>query len=495
MATTKTPKDTPKKRIKKSKPRKDYKRRSVVEPTDNLVIGDTPPAAGTPVVVAADPNNLPPDVLAKLYENVDYIKPSAKAQIEERIIADKLATAHIDKVEPDPLEQQAQMVTEITPPPPIKKDSKDKKIKENQNFGKDEPFKQPIEKQSTDKKNIPVLDLSEDKEEEIQENFSTYENEPVKRDYAIGKAVPVNYQDQQEGEIPSLSETQTAQPQPQPQPQQQQQQQSFNMPPPPISNIPEPEFQELNPDDLRARQQEEEQQTYSADPDSPSSGEDENYGNPAVQDLPQKEKLKAVRATVDLVLNNYALYKPKLFQLIGMPRRKIDKLAKSGQLDLSILLRNKEGMSESMGKIFKDIEYELRRQTEVTQEFKDTVRPLMVQIFMEHNIALTPMQLLLVMFGQDIATSTVNAIKLRSEVTDYIEVCKELVDIQKGKREPVPEVKRVQETEPAPQAEKSTKEKIKEKIDQKKDSPVVEDAIIISESNAPQNMELHNIPD
>ena len=135
--------------------------------------------------------------------------------------------------------------------------------------------------------------------------------------------------------------------------------------------------------------------------------------NPNLQDLSPAQKKKAAEQSADAILLAYGNLVPIPFKkMSSFNMGKIQNMALKGELDLNLVLMEDgttvktycEGVNEVVDKTF-----------EITPEMKEDIRPPLIEVLLENNLALTPTQRLIMAVGQQVVTMGLTAFQFMQQ--------------------------------------------------------------------------------
>ena len=146
--------------------------------------------------------------------------------------------------------------------------------------------------------------------------------------------------------------------------------------------------------------------------------------------------------------------------LAKIKESKVDKLAKDGLIDMNLRVPVDAYTSVSIPQIVQGFNSEIQDTFEVTDEFKDSVRPAMTRVFIKRGWGVTDEQQLMLAFGMDLAQKGAILFKLKKEGDMQLKRFVEMTNISRGK-----DVEFVTESEskrpqPAPQPEPQDEEEV-----------------------------------
>jgi hypothetical protein len=178
-----------------------------------------------------------------------------------------------------------------------------------------------------------------------------------------------------------------------------------------MQELEEPSFERPSFADMDGTAEEE-----SAEPDRPF--------NPSYSELDGKEKTMGAEMMADMTLD---IYDKACFYMGKIPEiseSKLDKLIAEGEIDPSIQLQTEAG-----GMPIKDfaVEYNdsIKDAFQVTDEFKEKVRPPLIRVFKKRGIGMTDEQLLAYYFATDLGAKGVQAFMLRKTANGILDSLKE----------------------------------------------------------------------
>jgi hypothetical protein len=180
-----------------------------------------------------------------------------------------------------------------------------------------------------------------------------------------------------------------------------------------------PTYQELNGESAQAKKEEE--TLYNP----------LETGNPALEDLPEREKRAAVETMVEAVLDLYDGAHIIAQKAAQVPEEKLYEMHRNGEINLN--QRIPIGPSEDANVVELTQAYNSQAVEALTPnpEFRDKVRPPMTRIFMKRGWGMTDEQALLLHFGQDIITKGILVYQLRAQMNQILK----LVAIEKSERQ------------------------------------------------------------
>ncbi len=174
--------------------------------------------------------------------------------------------------------------------------------------------------------------------------------------------------------------------------------------------------------------------------------ESQNFaGNPDLQDLSEKEKRKAAGKTADALLVAYGNYIPMLpTKLSSYNMAKMERLHMGNEIDLNMTVK---ADGTTIKRFMIETNYQVEDIFTVTKEMKDDIREPLIDVLMEKQLALTPMQRLMMAVGGHLVQVGVNCAQFVMSKKASMEQFKEFRAMQ-GNRSNIPP----QPVAPAPSA-------------------------------------------
>jgi hypothetical protein len=206
-----------------------------------------------------------------------------------------------------------------------------------------------------------------------------------------------------------------------------------------VPDLEEPSFQAPNFSDFDEASSEEEKE-----PAKPF--------NEAYSELDGKEKTMGAEMMAEMTLDIYEKGCGFLGKLPEISESKLDQLIAEGEIDPDIQLPTETG---NIGVKDFAVEYNssIKDAFEVSEDFKNNVRPPLIRVFKKRGIGMTDEQLLAYYFITDLGTKTAQALMLRKTSNNILDSLKEnTMAIKESQR---PTAKAPIPTAPAPQKEES----------------------------------------
>ena len=195
---------------------------------------------------------------------------------------------------------------------------------------------------------------------------------------------------------------------------------------PMIGEIEEPTFERPSLSDLmKENEAQAEEQGVTENGDAFSQEE--------VRELPQKQQEEAAKGLVEQALNLYTLGCKGLGHLSKIKESKVDDLAKEGLIDLSIQVPIDPYTNVSIPEIVQGFNSEVGDAFEVSEDFKDEVRPIMNRVFVKRGWGMTDEQQLMFAFGMDFAQKGAILMQLKKQGDVQLQKFMDMTDYANGR--------------------------------------------------------------
>ena len=192
---------------------------------------------------------------------------------------------------------------------------------------------------------------------------------------------------------------------------------------PMIGDINEPVFERPSFQDLLNENKEQVEEDGIA-------GAENSFAQEEVQNLPPKQQEESAKGLVEQALNLYTLGCKGLGWMAKIKEAKVDKLAQEGMIDMSIKVPIDPYTAVSIPQVVQGFNAEVGDAFEVTEEFKDEVRPIMTRVFIKRGWGMTDEQQLMFAFGMDIAQKGAVMMQLKKQGDMQIERFIEMTEIK-----------------------------------------------------------------
>lgn len=172
--------------------------------------------------------------------------------------------------------------------------------------------------------------------------------------------------------------------------------------------------------------------------------DDKASANPYIENLDKKDQRKASAALVEALLDGYSQLNKFGNKLVQFNPEKIQAMMRSGEIDPDLTIPI-NGRNIGILDYVNAYNEETSSVISVDDDFKDKVRPLLIEEFMERNIGMTRLQLIGYYFGTDLLTKGTLIYSLRKQNQSVLD---SLVEISNNTRPaPTPQASRVQQSE------------------------------------------------
>jgi len=157
--------------------------------------------------------------------------------------------------------------------------------------------------------------------------------------------------------------------------------------------------------------------------------------NKEMNELPKKEKEMAAHHVANMILQVYEGLNHLANQGMVFNEKKLNKLQQEGEVDFSIRipLNYKSNETITAAEFIDDFNSQRKNALKVTQEFKDEVTPILERVLRKRGVGMTDEQMLVFLFGKDIALKGQEFLVARQQMGDIIGMLKEqTLEMKKG---------------------------------------------------------------
>jgi hypothetical protein len=190
-----------------------------------------------------------------------------------------------------------------------------------------------------------------------------------------------------------------------------------------MGGIPEPSYQ---PQSISSRQNPYKQIRESGTMSGGSSDDGgEKSFNPSMSEMPNQEKKEGAKHMAKMVVDGYEQL--HVFANMGLQfsPKKLARLQSEGEIDLAIPIPDGYGNTLTAGQFIQDYNEQSKDALSVSPSFKKEVTPILERVFAKRGAGLTDEQMLIYLFGKDIATKGVIFYQMKSTMGDMIDVIRE----------------------------------------------------------------------
>ena len=150
--------------------------------------------------------------------------------------------------------------------------------------------------------------------------------------------------------------------------------------------------------------------------------EDEVFGRERLNDMPKGDKKKAAQQMTEMILEGYSSICSFSGGFASMKENKLMEMQAEGRIDLRMPIPVSPTEQVGVLDFVQSYIAQIDEAMEVTDDFKEAVRPPMTRILEKKGVGMTDEQFLLVMFGKDIITKTATTIALKKQLTRHLGV-------------------------------------------------------------------------
>ena len=150
--------------------------------------------------------------------------------------------------------------------------------------------------------------------------------------------------------------------------------------------------------------------------------------NPEMRDMPKKEKELAASQMAKMIIGGYSMACDFANKGLMISERKMNNLQAEGEINLSAMIDYDMGKKMRAGEFLKEWNNQITRDggmIQVSNEFKEEVTPVLERVLAKRGIGMTDEQLLIYMFGKDIASKGVIFFQMKSQLNYMIQTIKD----------------------------------------------------------------------
>lgn len=160
--------------------------------------------------------------------------------------------------------------------------------------------------------------------------------------------------------------------------------------------------------------------------------------NPELRDLPKKDKELAASQMAKMILQGYSWMHDLANKGLLISEKKLSKLQEEGEINLQAMIDYEFGKKIRAGEFFQEWNGQIMKDggvLQVTDEFKEEVTPVLERVLAKRGIGMTDEQLLMFMFGKDIAAKGLIFFQMKTQMNYMIQSIK---DATTGQFAPTP---------------------------------------------------------
>lgn len=194
----------------------------------------------------------------------------------------------------------------------------------------------------------------------------------------------------------------------------------------------------------------------------PQPKKEQSYGQPNYNEMSSKEKKEGAKQLTEVILSGYGKLCSGLGSLGRFSDTRLEREFAEGSIDPMIPIPiDANGTTVSIKDYAKEFNKSSKEAFEVSEDFKENVRPPLIRVLEKKGFGMTDEQLLIYYFGTDIAEKGYNAFQLRKNVENVMEHLRAQTDVMRNQvtsrpqPEPTkPSPSQERPVEPAPKSEK-----------------------------------------
>lgn len=156
--------------------------------------------------------------------------------------------------------------------------------------------------------------------------------------------------------------------------------------------------------------------------------------NKEMNDLPKKDKEVAASHVANMLMQVYEGLNHLANQGMMFNDRKLNKLQQEGEVDFSIRVPKDYTSNQTMSaaEFIQEFNRQQKDSLKVSKEFKEEVTPILERVLRKRGIGMTDEQMLIFLFGKDIAIKGQQFMVARSQMGEIIDMLKEQTDAMKS---------------------------------------------------------------
>lgn len=179
------------------------------------------------------------------------------------------------------------------------------------------------------------------------------------------------------------------------------------------------------------------------------AAQEQQFANPALNDLSDKDKKYATEQMVDVVLDGYEKLTGLANNLVQIKDSRLQGMINRGELNPRVRIPiDASGGSLSVQEFVTEFNEQTSEAISTSDEFKTEVRPAMVRVFEKRGIGMTDEQFLMYKFGSDMVMKGAVVVQLRSQINSMLDLMKDLSNQQAATAAPPPPPAPTQAAEP-----------------------------------------------
>jgi len=177
--------------------------------------------------------------------------------------------------------------------------------------------------------------------------------------------------------------------------------------------------------------------------------------NPELKDLPKKDKEMAASQMAKMIIQGYSWMHDLANKGLMISEKKLNKLQEEGEINLQAMIDYEFGKKMRAGEFFTEWNTQIQKDggvLQVSNEFKEEVTPVLERVLAKRGIGMTDEQLLMFMWGKDIAAKGLIFFQMKTQMNYMIQSIKEAT-VNQYRPAPPPPPQPPQQPQPQPQPE------------------------------------------
>jgi hypothetical protein len=160
--------------------------------------------------------------------------------------------------------------------------------------------------------------------------------------------------------------------------------------------------------------------------------------NPEMKSIPKKETEMAAGHAAKLIIQGYEWAHLLANKGLQISEKRLIKLQAEGEINLNAMIDYDYGRKMRAGEFFQEYNQQVEGLLSVSEEFKEEVTPVLERVLAKRGIGMTDEQLLMFMFGKDIASKSLIFFQQKAQLNYMIESIKQATTSQYVQTAPPP---------------------------------------------------------
>jgi len=158
--------------------------------------------------------------------------------------------------------------------------------------------------------------------------------------------------------------------------------------------------------------------------------------NPEMKNLSKKDTEMAAQHMTKMIWQGYEWAHDLANKGLMISEKKLNKLQADGEINLDAMINYEFGKNIRAGDFFQEYNQQVSTVLSVSQEFKDEVTPVLERVLAKRGIGVTDEQLLMFMFGKDLAAKSIIFFQQKTQINMMIASIKEATTSQYAQAAP-----------------------------------------------------------